>query len=162
MFLATLLVAGHHLSEEAAPPLIDVDGTVLIQFVLFVIMLIVLSRLLFRPYLNMRAERGKGIEGARHEAETMEHRAEAIVTDYDARMTRAKMRGGEERTKLRSEAAVYERQVLGAARDESHKALAEARGQVQTQAAAAKKSLETQAGVLARQMAKKILGREVA
>jgi F0F1-type ATP synthase membrane subunit b/b' len=57
---------------------------------------------------------------------------------------------------------VYERQVLGAARDESHKALEQARTQVQTQAATAKKTLETQASVLARQMAKKILGREVA
>ncbi len=158
MFLATLLAV----AEEAPPPLIDVDGTLLLQFVLFLIMLVVLSRFLFTPYLKMRGERDKGISGARHEAHEMESRAQKMVGDYDAQMTRAKQRGGEERARLRSEGAVRERQLLGAARDESHKALEGARTLVTTQAAAAKTRLAAEAGGLARQMAKKILGREVA
>ena len=158
MLLATLLLA----QEEAPPPLIDVDGTLLLQFVLFLIMLIVLSRFLFKPYLKVRDERAKGIEGAKHEAHDMEHRADKIVADYDARLTRTKQRGAEERARLRSEAAAFERQVLGAARDEAGKALEEARAQITKQATAAKAQLEAQSAALAKQMAKKILGREVA
>jgi F-type H+-transporting ATPase subunit b len=158
MLLATLLLA----QEEAPPPLIDIDGTLLLQFVLFLLMLIVLSRFLFKPYLRIRDERAKGIEGAKHEAHDMEHRADKIVADYDARLTRTKQRGAEERARLRSEAAAFERQVLGAARDEGHRALEEARTRIGKEAQSAKARLEADAGALAKQMAKKILGREVA
>ena len=86
MFVATLLIA----QEEAPPPLIDVDGTVFVQFALFVLMLIVLSRVLFRPYLAMRDARHKGIEGAREEASAMQDRALKTGADYDARLTKAR------------------------------------------------------------------------
>src|SRR6476620_2901330 len=97
MFLATLLTAA---AEEESAPLIDVDGTLFIQFGLFLIMLFILSRYLFRPYLAMKDERGKGREGARHEAHEMESRAGKMVSDYDAKLTRARQRGAEEKTRL--------------------------------------------------------------
>jgi F-type H+-transporting ATPase subunit b len=159
MFFASLLLAA---GEEAPPPLIDIDLTVVVQFGLFVIMWLVLWRFLFSPYLKMRDARSRGIEGARGEAKAMEEKARALVADHDAAVNRAKLRGADERTRLRSEAAVYERQVLGAARDEAQRALAEARTQIATQTATAKKGLEVQAAALAKTMAKKIMGREVA
>jgi len=159
MFLATLLNAA---AEEAPPPLIDIDGTLLLQFLLFVTMVIVLSRFLFRPYLKMRDERDKGIAGARHEAHEMESRASKMVADYDAKLTRAKQRGGEERARLRSEGAARERQLLGAARDEAGKILDGARKTISKQTETARATLTAEANVLAKQMAKKILGREVA
>lgn len=158
MFFATLLLA----AEEAAPPLIDLDATVVVQFALFLIMFVVLRFLVFKPYLKMRDDRKAGIDGARHSAHEMEAKAKAIVADYDAQLQRAKVRGADERAKVRSEAAVHERQVLGAARDEAQRALVEARAKVTTDAATARKSLEAQSALLAKQMTKKILGREVA
>jgi F-type H+-transporting ATPase subunit b len=159
MLLATLLTVA---SEEGSPPLIDVDGTLLIQFALFLIMLLILSRALFRPYLKLRDTRHKGIEGAREEAHSMEQRARDIVAGYDAQLSAAKLRGTEERQRLRTEGAVYERQVLGRARDEAQKALDGARLQINTETAAARAQLEQQSTGLAQEIVKKILGREVA
>ena len=159
MFFATLLLRA---AEEAPPPLIDLDGTVLVQFGFFVIMFIVLGRFMFRPYLKMREDRDKGIDGARKEARHMEESANKIVAEYDAQLNRAKLRGAEERQKLRTEAAVRERQLLGAARDEAQKVLGEARGKIASEAAAARTTLTAQSAALAKQMAKKIVGREVA
>jgi F-type H+-transporting ATPase subunit b len=158
MLLATLLVQ----QEEAPPPLIDVDGTLFVQFGLFLIMLLVLSRLVFRPYLALRGQRSKSIDGAKHEAKEMEGKARSMVADYDARLTKAKQRGGEERMRMRSEAAARERQVLGQARDESSKTVDAARLKLSRDAAHAKTALDAQAQALAKQMVKKILGREVA
>lgn len=158
MLFATLLAR----VEEAPPPLIDVDGTFFLQLGLFILMWIVLSTILFRPYLRMRAQREKGIGGARDEAHKMEERASAIVADYEAKFGRAKLRGQEERQRLRSEAAARERQLVGAARDESQRVLDEAKQKVQSEAQAARAKLDAQARDLAKQMAKKILGREVA
>ncbi|HWE30890.1 MAG TPA: ATP synthase F0 subunit B [Polyangia bacterium] len=159
MLVATLLIAP---PEEASPPLIDLDGTVFVQFALFVIMLIVLSRVLFRPYLQMRAARHKGIEGAREEAATMQERARQTNADYDAKLTKARLRGAEERARLRGEGAIYERQVLGAARDESQKVLDAARGKIGADAGTARDKLAAESTALARQIVKKILGREAA
>lgn len=157
MFVATLLIA-----EEGPPPLIDLDGTVFVQFGLFVIMLIVLSRFLFKPYLAMRDARHKGIEGAREEAASMQERARQTNADYDAKLTKARQRGAEERARLRGEGAVYERQVLGAARDESQKVLDAARGKIAADAGAARDKLTAESTALAKQIVKKILGREAA
>src|SRR5262249_2291209 len=159
MFLATLLTAA---AEEAQAPLIDIDGTLFIQFALFLAMLAVLSRFLFRPYLQLRDQRDKGITGARHEAHEMESRAAKMVADYDAKLPRAKQRGGEERARLRSEGAARERQLLGAARDEAGRVLDDARQSIAKQTEAARTTLAGEANVLAKQMARKILGREVA
>jgi F-type H+-transporting ATPase subunit b len=152
MLFATLLIAR---VEEAPPPLIDLDATVLLQFGLFVLMYILLRYVLFAPYLRMRADRDRGIAGARADAR-------AIVTDYDARLGRAKQRGADERARVRSEAATRERSILGVARDEAGKALDEARAKIAGDAATARAQLEAQSLALARTMAKKILGREVA
>ena len=158
MFVATLLIA----AEEGPPPLIDVDGTLFVQFFFFVLMLIVLSRVLFKPYLAMRAARHKGIEGAREEASSMQERAQKTNADYDAKLTKARLRGAEERARLRGEGVVYERQVLGAARDEAQKVLEAARAKIAGDAGAARDKLTAESTALAKQITKKILGREVA
>ena len=160
MFVATLLIVAA--PEEASPPLIDVDGTVFVQFAFFVIMLVVLSRVLFKPYLAMRDARHKGIEGAREEASSMQERARATNADYDAKLTRERLRGADERAKLRGEGAIYERQVLGAARDESQKTLDAARGKIAADADQARAKLAAESSTLAKQIVKKILGREAA
>jgi F-type H+-transporting ATPase subunit b len=158
MLLAAVFVA----QEEAPPPLIDLDGTLLVQFILFIVMLVVLSKVLFKPYLKLRADREHGIDGAKHKAHEMETSADKMVADYEAQLQAARLKGAEERAKLRAEGAARERQILGAARDEAQRTLDEARGKVRAQAETARKALEAQAATLAKQVTRKILGREVA
>jgi F-type H+-transporting ATPase subunit b len=159
MFFTTLLLAA---AEEAPPPMIDMDWTVAIQFGLFLALFVVLGRFMFKPYLQMRKDRDHGIAGARDKAHEMEASAKKMVADYDAAFGRAKLRGAEERQKLRAEAAAYERQVLGAAREESQKLIGEARTKIGADAGRAKQQLDTQAATMAKLAASRILGREVA
>src|SRR6185369_14882924 len=119
MLFANLLL----IEPEAEPPLIDIDGTVFLQFGLFVLMFVVLRTFLFKPFLKLKDARHAGIEGARHEAETMTHSAEKALAEYQTRLDLAKVRANDERAKLRSEAAAKEREILGIARDENQKAL---------------------------------------
>jgi F-type H+-transporting ATPase subunit b len=157
MFFTTLLLA--NAAEEA--PLIDLDGTVIVQFGLFLVLWVVLWRFLFNPYLKMRELRDHSIEGARKQAHEREATAQKTVADYDAAFTRAKQRGAEERQRLRSEAAAHERQVLGAARDEAQKVLGAARTKIAADTTKAKQVLDTQATALSKKVASRILGREV-
>jgi F0F1-type ATP synthase membrane subunit b/b' len=144
------------------PPLIDFDSTVLIQLVVFVITALVLSRFLFRPFLAMRAARHVGIEGAREEAGRMDDQAKAQIVDYETRFSKAKAKANDERAKIRNEAAERERSITDAARKETDSAIESARATLGKEADAARKSLEPRAQEIARIIAAKVLGREVA
>ena len=158
MFVA--LVFAFH-AEEAAPPLIDLDGTLFVQLGLFLVMLLVLSRALFGPYLKMRADRERGIAGARKEATSMGDRARTIVEDYDKKLEEAKRRGAEERAKLRQDGVAHEREVVGHARAEVQSAIDAARKRIIADTATGQAALAAEAGPLAQKIVGKILGRQV-
>ena len=93
----------------AAHPLIDIDGTVFVQFGLFLILLVVANKLLFQPYLQLRERRKAGIEGARAEAERMTASADAKLADYEKQLGAARSRANDEGRKVRAEAAAHVR-----------------------------------------------------
>jgi len=148
------LAAGH--------PLIDIDLTVIVQFVLFLVLFIASNALLFQPYLRLRERRRAGIEGARAEAERMTAQADAKLADYEKGMASARDRGNEEGRKVRAEASAHERQVTDAARATAAKAMDDAQTTMRAETTAARAQLMPQADAIARRIASKLLGREVA
>jgi F-type H+-transporting ATPase subunit b len=145
-----------------AHPLIDIDWTILIQFALFLVMLLVANTLLFQPYLRLRARRAEGIEGARAEAERMTAEAEAKLVEYEAQLAAARSRASDEQRKIRADANAHEREVTGAARASAVAAIEEARDRVRAQTEAARAELLPRAEAVGRDMAQRLLGREVA
>lgn len=152
-------VMGHLAAGEA---IIDIDWTAIVQLGLFLLLFLVCNALLFQPYLRLRARRREGIQGAREEAARMTAEADARLVDYETKLAAARTRAGEEQRKVRAEAAAYERDTTEAARKTSMKALDEAQTKVQTDTEAARAQLLPQAQALAKSMASRILGREVA
>lgn len=143
-------------------PLIDIDATVLVQFVLFLVLFVVANRLLFQPYLRLRERRREGIEGARAEAERMTAQADAKLADYEKQLTVARDRANEEGRKVRAEAAAHEREVTDKARAAAQAAIDEAQATMRRETEAARAQLLPQADALARAISSKLLGREVA
>jgi F-type H+-transporting ATPase subunit b len=152
-------VMGHLAAGEA---IIDIDWTAAVQLGLFLLLFLVCNALLFQPYLRLRARRREGIQGAREEAARMTAEADARLADYESKLAVARTRAGEEQRKVRSEAAAYERETTDAARKAAMKALEEAQAKVQRDTEAARAQLLPQANALAKTMASRILGREVA
>jgi F-type H+-transporting ATPase subunit b len=146
----------------AAHPLIDIDWTVVVQFVLFLILFAAANAWLFQPYLRLREQRKQGIEGARAEAERMGAQAEAKLADYEKQLATARSRANEEGRKLRAEGVAHEKEVTDRARADAQKAIDEATTRMRTETEAARLQLLPQASALARQIASKLLGREVA
>jgi F-type H+-transporting ATPase subunit b len=143
-------------------PLIDIDWTIAIQLGLFLVMLVVCNKLLFQPYLRLRERRAEGIEGARAEAERMTAEADAKLADYEKQLAVARNRAGDEGRKIRAEAAAHEREVTGTARATAVASIEEARTRVRTETEVARKDLLPRAEQIGREMAARILGREVA
>lgn len=148
-------------SLASGHPLIDIDLTVFVQFALFVVVFVVGNRFLFQPYLKLRARRKHGIDGARAEAERIAAQADAKLADYETQVRQARSRANEEGRKIRAEAAAREKSLTDASRATSQKALDDATAKVRTEADAARLQLLPQANTLARQIASRLLGREV-
>ena len=142
--------------------IIDIDWTAVVQLGLFLILFVVCNALLFQPYLRLRERRRQGIQGAREEATRMTAEADARLVDYESKLATARTRAGEEQRKVRADAAAYERDTTDAARKAAMKALDEANAKVQSDTEAARQQLLPQANALAKTMASRILGREVA
>ena len=143
-------------------PLIDIDWTVLVQFGLFLTLYFFANRLLFQPYLKLRERRKAGIEGARAEAERMTASADAKLADYEKKLASARSRANDEGRKVRAEGIAHEKEVTDRARAEAQKAIDEATTKMRGETEAARGQLMPQAETLARQIASKLLGREVA
>ncbi len=143
-------------------PLIDIDLTAVVQFGLFVIIYLVANKLLFQPYLQLRERRKAGIEGAREEAERMTAQADAKLADYQKQLAVARDRAGEEGRKVRAEANAHEKEVTDKARATAQKAIDDAQAKMRSETQAARAQLMPQADALAKAMASKLLGREVA
>ena len=149
------------ISTIAVHPLIDIDFTVVVQFVLFLVMYLVVNRLLFQPYLALRARRKAGIDGARAEAERMTAQADAKLADYEKQLAVARNRANEEGRKVRLEAAAHEREVTEKARAATQAALLEAQTKMRAETETARGELLPQAESIARAIASRLLGREV-
>jgi F-type H+-transporting ATPase subunit b len=149
-------------SLAAGHPLIDVDLTVIVQFVLFLVLFALANKFLFQPYLQLRERRKAGIEGARAEAERMTAQADAKLADYEKSLAIARDRANEEGRKVRAEATEHERQVTDKARSSAQVAINEAQATMRKQTEAARAQLMPEADALARSIASRLLGREVA
>jgi F-type H+-transporting ATPase subunit b len=149
-------------SLASGHPLIDIDLTVVLQFALFLVLFWAANKLLFQPYLALRDRRKAGIEGARAEAERMTATADAKLADYEKQLAAARNRANEEGRKVRAEASTHEKDVTEKARSEAQKAIDEATAKMKQETEAARLQLLPQANTLAKQIASRLLGREVA
>jgi F-type H+-transporting ATPase subunit b len=120
------------------------------------------NKFLFQPYLQLRERRKAGIEGARAEAERTSAQADAKLADYEKQLATARTKANEEGRKVRAEATANERDVTDKARATAQKAIDEAHTKMRAETDAARAELMPQANALAKQIATKLLGREVA
>jgi F-type H+-transporting ATPase subunit b len=141
--------------------IIDLDGTIWIQLGLFGIAFFLLRPLVFRPMIGLFEARENAIEGSKLEALRLQDEAAAESEEFDEEMRRLRLQAGEERDRLRAEGKRLERTVLDRVREETDKQLAEADAQLATEAAKLRSEVQTSVPVLAKQIASKLLDREV-
>lgn len=142
--------------------MISLDWTLGLQFVNFFILLIVLNKFLYRPLLQVIAQRRETIDGSHARAKSLEADIEEKMQRYQQQLSEAKAVANEERSKLKKAAGEEESVLLSDAHGKAADRLQAIKSQVAGEAAAASKTLKGEAKALAGQIATKILGRELA
>jgi F-type H+-transporting ATPase subunit b len=157
-----VLVATAEAPRSPEPQLIDLDATIFVQLGIFLLLLLILSRLLWRPYLRVRAERTSRVEGYREEAAKLEAEAAARLARAEAELAEARRVGSGERVVARAEAQAREQTLLAEANAAAQRELAEARNRLEAAMAAERGKVDAQAAEAGLEAARRILGREVA
>ena len=147
----------------AAPQAIsvDFDATFLVQFVLFAGLTLVLKPLLFDPMLKLFEERERRIDGAKLEARKIDEKSASALTKYETEMAKARAAANAERDQLRAEALRKEQEILGTVRAAAARTLDDGKKAALSEAERVRATLKAQSGVLARDLAGRVLGREV-
>ncbi|MEM8609495.1 MAG: ATP synthase F0 subunit B [Myxococcota bacterium] len=141
--------------------IIDLDNTIWIQLVLFVVAFLVLRPLVFRPMIALFEAREGAIHGAKLEAQRLQDEAQAGTAEFDEEMRKLRLQAGEERDRLRNEGKALERDVLDKVRSETARQLAEADQKLKADAQRLRAEVDANIPTLARDIASKMLNREV-
>lgn len=142
--------------------MISLDISLVYQIVLFLVLWFVLNKVLFRPYLRLLEEREAKTAGASHDAADLEREGARLKAQYEERVAQAQAAGGAAKEAILQEARQRREQVLIQARQEATATLELARREIASQVAGERQLAAAEAATVARQMASKILGRNLA
>jgi F-type H+-transporting ATPase subunit b len=140
---------------------VDFDATFLVQLVLFAGLTLVLKPLLFDPMLKLFEEREKRTDGAKLQARKIDEKSATALAKYEAEMAKARAAANAEREKIRAEAVKREQEILGEVRAATAKTIDEGKRAVHAEADRVRATLRGDATALARELAGRVLGREV-
>ena len=141
--------------------MIKLDWTLLLQFANFMILLVALNVVLFKPLRAVMAARKATIDGDLAKARSLDEQVQSQVAEYEAKLQEARQRGSQERTALRQAAQAEEARLLGNANEKASQRLQSLKDQVAGEAEVARQGLRSETDALARQIAGKVLGRSV-
>jgi len=117
--------------------------------------------LLFDPMLRLFEEREKRIDGAKLAARKIDEKSSTALAKYEGAMAKARAEGQAEGDQIRASGLAHEREILGGARATATKAIDEGKRLARLEADKVRASLKVQANAIARDLASRVLGREV-
>lgn len=137
--------------------LIDVDVTVFYYAGLFLILLLVLPSLVFKPMLERMENREERTAGARAEAVLIRKSADAEAEQFDKHVADEKRNALEERAKLREQTQAQADELLTTARRETQARIEQGLAAQHTAAEEARRALESDAREIAGAIAQKLV-----
>ena len=137
--------------------LISLDRSLIVQVVNFVILLVILQRLLYKPFLAKMQERTGAIQKSLEEAQAARAEAARQQEENEARLRAAYAEAAAIRAQALKEAAEEHKRLVDAARAESHRLIDGARAQMEADVRRARDELRREVAELATAVAEKLV-----
>ncbi len=134
---------------------------VAVQILPFLALMAGLHVILFKPMLAYLEQRHAATAGARAEAEKLQADSGAALDKVEATLAAARGEIAERRASTRATANAAHAEKVAAARSATDAQVAEALVRIREEAATARAQLGSDAGALANDMARQLLGREL-
>jgi F-type H+-transporting ATPase subunit b len=130
--------------------------TILVEAAIFLVLLFVLAKFLFKPVIRILEERRKRIEGAKEEARKLELELKIILDRYHTEIGSAREEARKTIEELRKEGEEIAKGIVEKAKKESEQYFADSKKKVWEEAQSLKKRLESTAQEVSDELAGKI------
>jgi len=138
---------------------ISIDWTLGLQFINFVVLMLALNVILYRPLRRVMQQRKETVDGSYQKAKSLEGAIDEKMAHYQEQLQQAKLKGNQEKNELRSQAHAEEGAILSAARATATDYMDSIKVKVASEADRARQALKAETEALAGQIASKVLGR---
>jgi F-type H+-transporting ATPase subunit b len=157
--LPTAVLAAEGGGEHRGGGMISVDWSLLVQFVNFFALLLILRRLLYKPFLAKMAERTAAIKTSLEEAQAARAAAARQQEENEGRLRTAYAEAAAIREQALREAAEESRKHIEAAQTQARKMVEDTKAQLDAEVRRARDDLRREVSDLAIAVAEKLVHR---
>ena len=140
--------------------MIDINLTIVIQVVQFLLLLFVLNRFLFRPTINLIEEREQKITTWKEETKNFHESMQERLQSYENQILEAKAQAQEQQELVTVELQKEEDKKLEAVSEEAVRIVVSTREKLQEETELLRGQLREQAEEMSQLVAEKVLGRK--
>ncbi|MCB9480241.1 MAG: ATP synthase F0 subunit B [Desulfobacteraceae bacterium] len=140
---------------------ISLNSSIIIQIVNFVVLIIALNIVLYKPIRGILAKRKAVVDSLSEDAKKAVYNAKESEIKFREDIKSARIDGARKKNELIEKAAEEESRILSELQKESMAKFNEVKEKLSKETEAARASLEKDIGEFASQIAKKVLGRAV-
>jgi F-type H+-transporting ATPase subunit b len=141
--------------------MIDINVSLLMQLANFLVLLIVLHFILFKPIRQVMKDRQQGISSALGDAKAAQERMQSMLDGYHTALAEAKAKATTAYNSIYQQGLDTQRDLIASERAKAGEALDKARAEIAEASTAARADLRQEADRLSREIASKLLGRAV-
>jgi len=140
--------------------MIEINLTIVIQVVQFLLLLFILNRFLFRPTVNLIREREKRISDWEEETKNCRESMQMRLQSYEEQILEAKALAQEQQERMTEALKKEEEKKMGAVSEEAFIIVASTREKLQEETEMLRGQLREQAEEMSQLVAEKILGKQ--
>jgi F-type H+-transporting ATPase subunit b len=138
---------------------ISLDSSIIPAIIIFLLLIIALDSLLFKPLMRVQAERASRTSGLVFDTQKQVDRQVELFSRYQASLKNARLQGYRHQEQVRAEAMKKRAEVLESARFNAEQLIQASRASIQSQVATAKEQLGRDAQEIARNIVTTVLQR---
>lgn len=146
---------------EGGGNIISPDGSLVFVLFLFIILVFVLNRILFRPIGRVLDERQTLTEGSANEARAARRTYEARLAEYEGTIRQARAESYKRSEQERAAAIEERRKLIDEAKMQAHEQIDRAKQEIEQQVDLARAALESESRQIAERISRTVLGRTV-
>ena len=141
--------------------MISLDSTIFIQIVNFLLLIVILNILLYKPILSIIDQRKKRLEASDDEIKGLNATVDQKAAEYEEKLRQAKQKALEEKNGILKEAADQAKEIIEARRNKIPAMMSEFQDRVTREVNGARTILKNQSEKISREIAEKVLGRSL-
>jgi len=141
--------------------MIDINISLLYQLINFIVLVIALNFILFKPIRHIMREREQGISSALEDAKAAQNRMQSLLEHYNASLAESKQKAASSYNAIYQQGLDAQRDMISAERTKAGEMLDKARAEIAAAANSARADLKKEAERLSQDITSKLLGRAV-